>query len=174
MVSQEKTFSLNNAARSQGCHQRSSGIHTREGRFLRGAWDLVWEFSSGRLNFKPKRLYASACSVRSTLARRVRDALGRAARAARGALGISSETSTAPGRDRRTATSIPPADTLRAVANSRNSLSSSILLLTNTGIARGRRAHRRRSALGVFGFTHTPCSVSFTSQLKHLGCQIKS
>jgi hypothetical protein len=43
--------------------------------------------------------------------------------AAKGALGISSKTLAEDGIERRTATSIPPAETLSAVANSKNSFS---------------------------------------------------
>jgi hypothetical protein len=35
-------------------------------------------------------------------------------------------------------------------------LSCSSRLLTKTGMAKGRRGHRRRSAAAVFGFKHTP------------------
>src|SRR5271163_2060053 len=97
--------------------------------------------------------------MRSTLARRFRAAFGRPANAARGALGISRETWPAEGMERRTATNIPPAETLRAVANSRYSLSDSAPLVTKTGIAKGKRGHCRRSATGALRITHTPSFV---------------
>ncbi len=74
----------------------------------------------------------------------------------------------AEGMERRTATSIPPAETLMAVANSRNSLSDSIWLLTKTGIAKGKRGHRLRSSDGVLPFTRTLSPISLTGQFKHL------
>src|SRR5207302_3375921 len=112
--------------------------------------------------------------MRNTLARRFRVTVGRAAKAAKGALGISSETCAVEGMERRTATSIPPAETLRAVANSRNSLSASVLLRTKTGMAKGKRGHCRRSAVGVLPFTptHTPSCQVLTLHFKHLGGQI--
>jgi|SRR5580700_2300990 len=93
--------------------------------------------------------------MRNTFARRLRATRGRAAKAASGALGISSKTWAVEGIERRTATSMPPAETLRAVANSKNSFPVSAPLLTKTGIAKGRRGHRRRSAAEVLPFTHT-------------------
>jgi hypothetical protein len=50
---------------------------------------------------------------------------------------------------------MPPAETLSAVANSRNSLSTSARLLTKTGIAKGKRGHCRRSPAEVFASTYT-------------------
>jgi hypothetical protein len=73
--------------------------------------------------------------------------LGANASDATGALGISSWISATPGRFRRTATSMPPALTFKAVANSRNSFPFSSRLRTKTGMARGNLAHFRRSVL---------------------------
>src|SRR5271168_1972515 len=114
--------------------------------------------------------------MRKTLARRLRATAGRAARAAKGALGISRETWAAEGMERRTATSMPPAETLRAVANSRNYLSGSVWLRTKTGMAKGKRGHCRRSAVGVLPFTltHTPSRLVSTQNFKHLRGQIVS
>jgi hypothetical protein len=86
----------------------------------------------------------------------MREALGRAAAVAKGALGISSETCAESGKERRTATSAPPAEILRAVANSRNSFPFSSRLRTNTGMARGRRVHLRRSVSGFRRFNPAP------------------
>ena len=86
----------------------------------------------------------------------MREALGSAAAVANGALGISSETCAESGKERRTATSAPPAETFRAVANSRNSFPFSSRLRTNTGIARGRRVQRRRSISGFLRFNPAP------------------
>lgn len=96
------------------------------------------------------------------------------ANAARGALGISSETCAEYGIEWRTAISIPPAETFSAVENSRNSLSASwARLLTKTGMARGRRGHRRRSPPGVLPFTdpsflNPHLSFRITQHFKHL------
>jgi len=95
--------------------------------------------------------------MRSTLARRLRITAGRDATAARGALGISRETCAAEASERRTATSMPPAETFSAVANSRDSFSPSAWLRTKTGMARGKRGHRLRSVPEdpLFADTHT-------------------
>lgn len=96
------------------------------------------------------------------------------ANAARGALGISSETCAEYGIEWRTAISIPPAETFSAVENSRNSLSASwARLLTKTGMARGSRGHRRRSPPGVLPFTdpsflNPHLSFPITQHFKHL------
>jgi len=87
--------------------------------------------------------------MRVARARRVRAARGRPAVAANGALGISSRTCAALGNERRTATNAPPALMLSAVANSRKSFPFSSRLRTNTGIAKGRRVHFRRSFSGL-------------------------
>ena len=105
--------------------------------------------SRGRENLRPSRWYPSEWLTRTVRARSVRAALGRPVVAARGALGISSNTEAAFGKDRRTATSAPPALTFNAVANSRNSLPLSSRLRTNTGIANGSRVHFRRSFSGL-------------------------
>jgi hypothetical protein len=97
--------------------------------------------------------------VRKALARKLRATFGSAAKAAKGALGISSETCVEDGRERRTARSMPPAEMFRAVANSRNSLSCPTWPLTKTGIANGKRDHLRRSVAGELGLTHTPSVV---------------
>ena len=123
--------------------------------------------SRGRENFKATRLYPSPCCIRKTLARRVFATLGRAAIAANGALGISSETCVDRGIGRRTASSIPPAETLRAVANSKSSLFVSPRLLTKTGIAKGNRDQRLRSADEVLMVTHTPSFVIQHDTGKH-------
>jgi len=85
--------------------------------------------------------------------------LGSEDKAAKGALGISRETCEEGEIERRTASNMPPAETFRAVANSRNSLSFSSRFLTKTGIAKGKRGHRLRSAIAVRPFTHTPSGV---------------
>jgi hypothetical protein len=79
--------------------------------------------------------------------------------AARGALGISSRTLAERGKERRTATRAPPAETLRAVANSRNSLPLSSRLRTKTGMASGKRIHWRRSFSGLRLVTPAPWHV---------------
>lgn len=135
---------LGNTIRLVGKH-----FHTVEVSFPRTerAWEVP--FSNGRENFRPRRWYPSAWVIRVARARRVRAARGRAAVAAKGALGISSRTCAALGNERRTATKAPPALILSAVANSRNSFPFSSRLRTNTGIAKGRRAHFRRSFSGL-------------------------
>src|ERR1035441_479235 len=62
-----------------------------------------------------------------------------------GALGISSETTADCGKERRTTTKAPPADTLIAVANSSESLSLLSRARTKTGMASCNRAHLRSS-----------------------------
>ena len=104
-------------------------------------------------------------------ARSVRDALGRLVVAARGALGISSKTCADGGKERRTATRAPPADTFSAVANSRKSLPLSSRLRTNTGIASGSLGHFRRSISGFRRFKFIPSNRKLTLQLRHLSCQ---
>src|SRR5882762_4870165 len=94
--------------------------------------------------------------MRNILARMFREARGSPANVARGALGISSETCADNASARLTATSIPPALILRAVANSRNSLPLSSRLRTKTGIAKGSRVHFRLSVSGLLWFTQTP------------------
>lgn len=104
-------------------------------------------------------------------ARRVREAFGRLVVAASGALGISSRTCADGGRERLTATSAPPAETFRAVANSRKSLPVSSLLRTKTGIASGSLGHFRRSVSGSRRFKITPSNRKLTLYLRHLSCQ---
>src|SRR6476619_3468294 len=103
-------------------------FHTAEPSFPRRDPTLGVPLRRGRENFKPSRWYPSEWLMRTVRARRVRAALG---------------------KDRRTATSAPPALTFNAVANSRNSLPLSSRLRTNTGIANGNRVHFRRSFSGL-------------------------
>src|SRR2546426_5727151 len=67
--------------------------------------------------------------------------------------------------------SAPPAETLRAVANSRNSLPFSSLLRTNTGIANGRRGQLRRSISGFLRFKPSPLDLRYFFLSPHLVCQ---
>lgn len=90
------------------------------------------------------------------LARKLRQDLGKAAVEVRGTLGISSKTCAESGKERRTATSAPVAETFKAVANSSNSLPLLSRVRTKTGIASGKRAHLRRSSCGRFRFKMTP------------------
>jgi len=98
--------------------------------------------------------------VRRALARNVREARGSDANAATGALGISRRICAMAGSIRRIATSIPPALTFKAVANSRNSLPLPSRLRTKTGIASGNRAHLRRSFPAVAPLMQTFPSLS--------------
>ncbi len=120
-------------------------FHTAEPSFPLEDRALVAPLSKGRENFSPNRWYPSEWLTRTARARKVRAARGSPVAAARGALGISSTTCAALGKERRTATKAPPALTFKAVANSRNSLPFSSLLRTKTGIANGSRVHFRRS-----------------------------
>ena len=105
--------------------------------------------------------------MRRALARRSREARGSSATADTGALGISSWMTASAGRTLRTATSMPPALTFRAVANSRDSLPSLSRLRTNTGMAKGRRDHLRRSVWGRAVFKRAaPACESSTSRAK--------
>jgi hypothetical protein len=90
---------------------------------------------------------------------------------AKGALGISSVTCAESGKERRTATRAPPAETFRAVANSRNSFPFSSRLRTNTGIANGRRVHLRRSVSGFRRFNPAPSGTNLRPEVPHLGGQ---
>jgi hypothetical protein len=101
----------------------------------------------------------------------MREALGSAAAVAKGALGISSETCAESGKERRTATKAPPAEILRAVANSRNSLPFSSRLRTNTGIARGRRVHLRRSVSGFRRFNPAPWIRTYARESRIWGAK---
>ena len=89
-------------------------------------------------------------------ARKLRDDLGKSARETRGALWISSVTCDESGKERRTATKIPPAETFNAVANSNNSLPLSSRLRTKTGISKGMRTHLRRSVSDLVLFKMIP------------------
>src|SRR4029077_2691547 len=110
--------------------------------------------------------------MRNILARMLREARGSPANVARGALGISSETCADNARARLTATSIPPALILRAVANSRNSLPFSSRLRTKTGIAKGSRLHFRLSVSGLLWLTQAPPVPFVTPCFQHLSGQI--
>ena len=101
----------------------------------------------------------------------MREALGSAAAVAKGALGISSETCAESGKERRTATSAPPAEILRAVANSRNSFPFSSRLRTNTGMARGRRVHLRRSVSGFRRFNPAPWIRTYARESRIWGAK---
>src|SRR3979411_1300124 len=105
--------------------------------------------------------------MRNILARMLREARGSPANVARGALGISSETCADNASARLTATSIPPALILRAVANSRNSLPLSSRLRTKTGSAQSDRPHLRLPVSGLLWFTQTP-SVPFLTPVSSI------
>jgi hypothetical protein len=109
--------------------------------------------------------------MRTERARTVREALGRAAAVAKGALGISSETCAESGRERRTATSAPPAETFNAVANSRKSFPFSSRLRTNTGIASGRRTQLRRSVSGFRRFNPAPWKRTYAPKPRTWGAK---
>lgn len=109
--------------------------------------------------------------MRTERARTVREALGKAAAVAKGALGISSETCAASGRERRTATSAPPAETFNAVANSRKSFPFSSRLRTNTGIASGRRIQLRRSVSGFRRFNPAPWKRTYAPKSRTWGAK---
>jgi hypothetical protein len=82
----------------------------------------------------------------------VRELFGKELPETRGATGISSKTCAESGKERRTATSAPPAEMFKAVANSNNSFPSSSRLRTKMGIASGRRGHFRFSISGLRRF----------------------
>jgi len=89
-------------------------------------------------------------------ARKIREALGKEFPETKGALGISSKTCADSGKERRTATSAPPAEMFKAVANSNSSLPSSSRLRTKIGIAKGKRGHFRSSVSGRCRFNRIP------------------
>ena len=109
--------------------------------------------------------------MRSVRARRLLAALGRAVNAATGALGISKRIWAKEGKTRRIATSIPPALTLRAVANSRSSFPWSSWLRTKTGIANGSLAHFSLFSIGQQTVHRTSLSRTNPSS-KQIGGQI--
>jgi hypothetical protein len=136
------------------CRMRNH-FHTAELTFLRVRTPVVTDvrgLTSGRENFSPSKWYPFACDDLSERARRYLEARGSSAKAASGALGISSEITASASCARRTARSIPPALTFNAVANSRISFPLSSRLRTKTGIASGKRGHLRRSP-SLFRFT---------------------
>jgi len=110
--------------------------------------------------------------MRRARARRARAALGSAAVAANGALGISSKTCADGGGERRTATSAPPAQIFNAVANSRNSLPFSSRVRTKMGMANGNRTHWRRSFSGLRRIKASPGESLLPHSCGHLSCQI--
>lgn len=107
------------------------------------------------------------CVTRTVRARKVRDALGNELPETKGALGISKETRAESGKERRTAINAPPAEMLRAVANSNNSRPSSSRLRTKIGIASGKRGHFRFSISGLCRFNRrlprNGLNLSFTA-----------
>jgi hypothetical protein len=76
------------------------------------------------------------------------------------------------GNTLRMATSIPPALTLSAVANSRNSLPLPSRLRTKTGIAKGNLVHLRRSVARLDRFMQTFPSCPFSFLQEHISGQI--
>src|SRR6202158_2804121 len=104
----------------------------------------------------------------------MREALGKEFAETRGAAGVSRRTCAESGKERRTATSAPPAEMFNAVANSNNSFPSSSRLRTKMGIASGRRGHFRVSISGLRPFNRIPQEVDLTDGLSHLRGQTKS
>ena len=102
---------------------------------------------------------------------RLRENLGKSAFATGGALGISSKTCEESGKERRTATRAPPAETFNAVANSNHSLSFPSSPRTKIGIARGRRCHFRRSGDAFLRSKVHPLLQIGNALLPHLGGQ---
>src|SRR5207244_2588307 len=93
---------------------------------------------------------------------------GSKANAATGALGISRRIWATAGNARRIATNIPPALTLRAVANSKKSLPFPSRLRTKTGIASGNRVHFRRSVDALVPFMQTsPSALALPFEAPH-------
>ena len=103
--------------------------------------------------------------MRTARARKVREAFGKELPESNGALGISSETCAESGKERRTATSAPPAEMFNAVANSNSSLPSSSRLRTKMGMASGKRGHFRLSVSGLRRFKPHPSEVDLTDAL---------
>jgi len=100
---------------------------------------------SGRENFKPTRCWSSRWPTQTALACMIREEVFNPLAGPMGALGISNETKADLGKERRTTTKAPPAEMLRAVANSRQSLPLPSWVRTKTGMASWRRAHLRSS-----------------------------
>ena len=132
-------------------------FHTAEASFRRRVL-LGLAFRSGRENFSPSKWQSADRVLRSALARRLREAFGSELSAASGALGISNRICVLAAKPRRTASSIPPALTLRAVANSRNSFPLPSRLRTKTGMAKGNLGHFRLSVCLLLERTPPPCN----------------
>ncbi len=144
----------------------------------RKAVSLLLE-SSGRTKRKPHSFHPTASVTRTSRACRLCSggggacvsvcrwlALGTFAPKAfgAGAEGTSNCTRAVRCRLRRKPTNIPPALTLSAVVNSRNSLPSRSLPRTNTGRASGRRGQARRSGIGCeCGAIANVCGTSKTN-----------
>src|ERR1035438_6009440 len=102
-------------------------------------------FSRGSSNCRPSRKYWRSGVQRSTVACSRDTDRGRLALFSR-VTGISREMWVPGSRERRAASSSPPADRFKAVANSRNSSPSALLPRTKNGIEIGSRSQSRRSA----------------------------
>ena len=144
-------------------------FHTMAEAFRRDAILGVKEGVRALENSKPSRWYPSAWTMRLNRALSKRALFGSSALPTSGALGISSKKRAARGNRRRTATRIPPALMLRAVANSNASLPLPSLLRTKMGIARGSRFHRRRSFVWPFGLAFA-FSFNDLASIRSLPC----
>ena len=94
-------------------------------------------------------------ATQTALARRTREELGNPLAGPMGALGISNEITADFGKERRTTTRAPPAETLRAVANSSESLPLASRDRTKTGMARPKRTDFLASLAGTRFLTIT-------------------
>jgi hypothetical protein len=139
-------------------------FHSEELTFLRRRRAGKRAVAKTRENLRATRLYPSRCCRRKTRARKARAAFGKEFITIKGALGISNETRVDDGIERRIASNIPPAETFRAVANSSSSLSALLPLLTKTGMAKGNRGQRLRSARGVLAL-NARSFYSFNSEI---------
>ena len=128
--------------------------------------------SSAWENLTPTNWYPSAWVSQTARARRIREAPGKVAAEASGALGISNRTCDESGRERRTATRAPPAEMFKAVANSNKSLPFSSRVRTKTGIASGKRSQLRRSVSGFSRFKCLSLIHRVNGYPPHLGGQI--
>lgn len=148
MAVAEATARISNA-REKGTVRMGKFFHTVEAAFLRIDGGIAFAVVlSGRVNLRPTRWYPFKWLTHTALACMLRDERGKPLAGPKGALGISTETALAAGKERRTTTSAPPAQIFMAVANSKWSFPVSSWLRMKTGIANCRRDHLRRSRLG--------------------------
>jgi len=123
-----------------------------------------------RENFSPIKWQFWSWTTRTRRAWRARADWGGRLLSGTGEIGTSKEYCSTSGSIRRTATNIPPAETFKAVANSKMSLPFSSWQRMKTGIASGKRCHLRRSGESFF-LDNRSSWTRTTHNFLHLCCQ---